>query len=355
MSIQESIQKYVNTVIDTKLREVGIDPAKPFPKPEDLVPKDIDVDQIKAEVFSELIERLAGSGLTIPAKTPVPAPVPAPVPVPGSGSVTMPIGGGRPDFSVLNAQLFRGQPTFGERILLINGGFVLGSKFLSDLQIRKVVDHLEEQRVIWGPEATKVVMDKEDDPHYPFAANISVSNASMAAHARILGQLKEAMPEYEFGNYDYLPSGGLVKTLEAKHKKQTRDEITLYNNNAKSILLPAVDFVVPQIYAYYNTPGALADWIYSAKETIKEAKRVSDGKPVYPIVWHEFHTGGNVKVPNTYVGDHYWRSILQTVLQSEADGIILWGGWRMKENRVGTFNSEDSYWKIQNEVLGSLS
>lgn len=72
-------------------------------------------------------------------------------------------------------------------------------------------------------------------------------------------------------------------------QQQANDEWQLRNTRAAEALLPVFDFVAPSIYEFYaDKPVA---WRVYAEANIREAIRIANGKPVYPVLMPSIHPG----------------------------------------------------------------
>ncbi len=88
-------------------------------------------------------------------------------------------------------------------------------------------------------------------------------------------------------------------------------------------IIDLTDFVCPSLYTYYSD---MAGWMQYALANINEAKRIANGKPVYPFIMPEYHPSAPNGLANTYVGDSYWTLQLNTI-RALADGVVIWGGF----------------------------
>lgn len=94
-----------------------------------------------------------------------------------------------------------------------------------------------------------------------------------------------------FDNYDatHLQAAiaGSDETDEAKHRSALSTWQQLYTKSMRD-LGNLVDFLVPKCYVLYNGDQTAWKWIVSFQ--VLEALRIANGKPVYPILWHDAQT-----------------------------------------------------------------
>lgn len=84
-------------------------------------------------------------------------------------------------------------------------------------------------------------------------------------------------------------------------------------------LIGAVDALTPSLYDFYegdDTEGYV-------HEMIAEARRLANGRPVYPFIWPVYHNS-NAKVGGQTIPLDEWRAHVRRVLR-QADGCVLWG------------------------------
>lgn len=63
-----------------------------------------------------------------------------------------------------------------------------------------------------------------------------------------------------------------------------------------------------------------------ARANIEEARRVGQGKPILPLLWMRYHTGGDPELASIPIPRDYWRLQLKTLVGAGVDGIVIWRG-----------------------------
>jgi hypothetical protein len=119
-------------------------------------------------------------------------------------------------------------------------------------------------------------------------------------------------------------------------------------NNQFLPLAGAVDFLVPSIYAFYTNQQ---QWAIYARENLKEARRLAGpNRPIYAALMLTYHYNGGADISPPAIPSDYWRVMLDTVYEAYeeglADGIIIWGGWDVDNNRAETWDNNAPWWQV---------
>lgn len=128
--------------------------------------------------------------------------------------------------------------------------------------------------------------------------------------------------KYQFGYYMFGPIREYWKALkgiediEYKRWMQINDRIKPMMDN--------VDALFPSLYTFYNDKNA---WTKYAKANISEARRISQGKPVYCVLWPRFH-GSNKTLGKQWIPADFWKEQIE-LTYAYCDGIVVWdyGSW----------------------------
>ena len=154
----------------------------------------------------------------------------------------------------------------------------------------------------------------------------------------------------KFGFYDVGPAGEYWITVKEKSDPKRFARWRTVNDIVAEQVNAHVDFVAPSCYTFYDAGSVDRErWVQSTIAIIKEARRVSGGKPVYPFIWPQFHDSSNKK--GQYLDREFWRLQLDTVL-AHADGAILWGGWDiLKTNRPYAWADDAAWWRETQDWL----
>lgn len=172
-----------------------------------------------------------------------------------------------------------------------------------------------------------------DIEHWPLAkVSNSVYSKSINNYLATMGELKNSLPGIPIGYYGVAPVTDFsrAKSIGSRGYRDWVNENSRMMNVAK-----LVDAFFPSLYTINSDQGS---WLARAKASIDEAYRLGGGKPVYPFIWPNFHEQGGKYPPGTEVPADYWRTQLD-FLRNNADGFVLWGGYKQK------FNSEMTWWK----------
>ncbi len=169
--------------------------------------------------------------------------------------------------------------------------------------------------------------------------NKNDAEKSVKNYTDVVKQLKKQLPELKIGYYGVVPivdfSRAKSDVVKSKYMSWVKD-----NNRVKPIA-NIVDAAFPSLYTINSNSKS---WLSRAKAHIGEARRLAKNKPVYPFVWPNYHRQGG-RYPKGYeVEKKYWRLQLE-FLRKNADGIVLWGGYKQ------TFNSRMEWWRETQEFL----
>ena len=121
------------------------------------------------------------------------------------------------------------------------------------------------------------------------------------------------------------------------HKSAPGEMIGFYGTNTLSRVPPSnlaiarelarhVDAFFPPAYTFDDNRAA---WAQRARASVAEARALGPGKPVYLLLWPQYHDG----TPKAfqYVQLAYWKFQLETA-HGCADGLVLWSPSRFEWN-----------------------
>lgn len=151
-----------------------------------------------------------------------------------------------------------------------------------------------------------------DIEHWPLTG--TDADSSIAKYLATLSAIRQAEPNLKLGLYNVLPVADYWRAVGA----QGGDALSSWksrNTEIASALIPHVDVLFPSVYTPYSDKDA---WVTYAQANIKEARRISQGKPVYCFLWPQF--------PKTlaFLPGDFWYAELATC-RKFADGIVIWG------------------------------
>ncbi len=263
------------------------------------------------------------------------------------------------NFRVFNAMLYKDMPAnLGERTAVVyeqtffTDSIARDDGTPSDEGIRKAVQNGANQA---GPPiratGSLTVMDVELWPVWPFVTG-DAHKASIKRYASTLDRFGDALGN-EVCAYAIAPQAGINHANLALKNPDIRQQWTEHSNITRDMMVPHADALCPSLYAYYaDTDGSgnqIEYWKNFAIETIKEARRIAPGKPVYPFIWPQFHQGGGMS-DYSYIPAQYWRVIVETV-RDNADGVVLWGGQDLGKGGQLKWNEEAEWVAITRDVL----
>ncbi|GAP97585.1 hypothetical protein [Leptolyngbya sp. NIES-2104] len=119
-------------------------------------------------------------------------------------------------------------------------------------------------------------------------------------------------------------------------------------NDALKPIADAIDFLCPSLYAFYDdVPG----WVKYASANIEEAQRF--GKPVYPFLWTRYHVSNRLRKLQYIEGD-YWKTQLETVRDSGAEGVVLWDWFGFDRSKPNAIDPRSDWWQATVKFKQSL-
>jgi hypothetical protein len=190
----------------------------------------------------------------------------------------------------------------------------------------------------WSPEESKDALTRSDGPERwakgPIHGDIVVLDieqwptrdpkltpaVTLPQMTELAQRLRSAKLHLPIGYYAVLPVRDYwraVKGPESKEYIEWQRENDLLKPLAKE-----VDALFPSLYTFYDEVDG---WKRYARANLSEARRLSSGKPIYALLWPEYHNS-NKKLAGQFVPGEYWAAELRTVAEM-ADGVIVWGGW----------------------------
>ncbi|WP_146172549.1 hypothetical protein [Mesorhizobium helmanticense] len=190
---------------------------------------------------------------------------------------------------------------FGLEHITIVGPHYLGSDVPNADQVEKA---LQKPRT-----GNHLVIDIESWPLEGDGQALSISK-----YQQTISALKKADPSVRVGLYSVLPVRDYWRA-NGRNGEDGFSEWQKANTRLAAGIVPYVDDLYPSLYAFYGDKDA---WIVYAEANLKEARRISAGKPVYCFLWPQFH-----KTFAFLPGD-YWYAQLDTC-RKFADGIVIWG------------------------------
>lgn len=190
------------------------------------------------------------------------------------------------------------------------------------------------------PPGTTVCFDIEHwhmDPSDPVQAQQELDQ-----FLSILRWTREENPDLKLGFYGK-PTwvDPHVAQMPPSHPRWEQTKIA---NDFRKPLAEAVDAYFPWMYTPYDVSES-GKWQTMAAAAIAETRRVGGyDKPIYPFMWFQYHQWAGSKALHNLEED-YWRLQIETVREL-ADGMIVWGGYRMR------WNDKARWWRVIQPYLG---
>ncbi len=153
-----------------------------------------------------------------------------------------------------------------------------------------------------------------DIEQWPVEGSNADTQVSLAKYQQTLKAFRRADPSVKLGLYSVLPVRDYWRAIGWRGSEEL-DAWKARNTEVAAALVPNVDELFPSLYTFYGDKDA---WIVFAKANIDEARRISQGKPVYCFLWPQFH-----KTMAFLPGD-FWYAQLDTCRRL-ADGVVIWG------------------------------
>ncbi|MER8509602.1 hypothetical protein NKH91_13145 [Mesorhizobium sp. M0894] len=210
-------------------------------------------------------------------------------------------------FRLFENLFFSGGPrefqSFGFEHLTIADPHVLGYNVPMIDQVRKALALPRENQYL--------AIDIE---HWPLTGTEADRDSSIANYQATLSAIRQADPNLKLGLYNVLPVADYWRAIGARGEDGLK-EWRSRNTEIASALIPHVDMLFPSLYTPYGDQDA---WVTYAQANIEEARRISQGRPVYCFLWPQF--------PKTlaFLPGEFWYAELDTCRRL-ADGIVIWG------------------------------
>ena len=152
--------------------------------------------------------------------------------------------------------------------------------------------------------------------------------ATASKFVTLSNELKARKPGWKLGWYDAPVKRDFWRAVGV-HGPSAYQAWKNENTDRGAIFAPFVDVHCPSLYFFYTRDTGSATCDMAAQyvvENLREVKRVRRvyGKlesPIYPYIWYRKHDDSRD------LDADVWETIVRTVLE-EADGLVLWGGFK---------------------------
>ena len=177
------------------------------------------------------------------------------------------------------------------------------------------------------------VMDIE---HWPLDGTQATIDASISKLKRTADLVHKYNPNLLIGYYRLLPKRNAnIRTIPAHVERATQWQA--HNDHLAASLEDSVDILFPSLYTVHlgEADRTTEDlWQHFANSNIREAQRLSNGKPVLPFLALFYH-GNNTRNPKAWAWVEPELLLYQmlTVHQS-ADGLVLYNTFRHSWNVI---------------------
>ena len=246
-------------------------------------------------------------------------------------AIVVPEGTAARSFSVFDGLLFREKPDLRSQgvqgISIVYAGSFWkrdesNDEAPSDEKIAKIASDLKDN-------STPIVIDIE---HWSLQGDQDLVAQNIKKYRSVANRLKAHLPDRRIGYYSLLPLRDYHRALKGSNTLPYR--AWQEENDQLVSLAKDVDILFPSLYTFYRDEDG---WERYAKEQIREARRVANGKRVIAFLWPRYHSGnspfGGGPIPATF-----WRRQLELVFKL-ADGVVLWGGWQQ------SWDENASWWQ----------
>lgn len=179
-------------------------------------------------------------------------------------------------------------------------------------------------------------------------------DANLDRYAQLIRTFRSLCPDVDIGLYSVLPK----REYWASIKAQDDSEYVAWqaHNDRVSVLVAEVDFLAPSIYTFYGPSDGLGkdqEWIAYADSNVSEAKRIGQGKPIYPFMWPQYHNS-NTYTPLGFIEPSYWYKQVEEAAKGFGNGVtkvIVWGGWDFDMPGRMTWDDDAQWWTILKSAI----
>jgi hypothetical protein len=167
-----------------------------------------------------------------------------------------------------------------------------------------------------------------DHETWPYATQAD-RQATAAKYVTLYQEIKARKPGWRIGWYGDPIRRDFWNSIKDRGTNEYKTWQGM-NTDLGAVMAPYTDVFMPSLYFFYtrDTASSTCDYVGQyIHENIREAKRIRRmyGKlesPIYPYIWYRKHDDSRD------LDADVWETIVRTVLE-EADGLVLWGGWKV--------------------------
>jgi hypothetical protein len=173
---------------------------------------------------------------------------------------------------------------------------------------------------------------------------------NLSMYRTILEWFRDGAPGLQVGYYGHIPIGDYWRAIRGPADRGYKD--WQQENDRTESLAQRVDALFPSLYtAKPDREG----WVKVAVESITEAKRIGNGKPVYVFLWPFYADNPSTprQLVHQYIGADFWTLQLETV-KAFADGVVIWGGWDFVNWRRAQWAESAPWWQDTKKFLRDI-
>lgn len=236
------------------------------------------------------------------------------------------------NFTVYDSLLYPQKPSAGLKPIIVSG-----NSFWKDKDRTVPYESACRQAAREAAEkVSKFVIDIEHWPiNYQKTSKAEVQE-TMQKVIQIIAWMKSEAPKLGIGVYAFPPIRDYWTPV-----RQLPGSMSSWREQNEFLrpVAEKADFLAPSLYTFYDDiPG----WIKYANASIVEAQRF--GKPVYPFLWTRYHVS-NKKLKFSFIPGDFWRTQLQTIRASGAQGVVLWDWYADSHPATGVLDTSQDWWK----------
>lgn len=187
--------------------------------------------------------------------------------------------------------------------------------------------------------------ERERDPDAPNdtlrkRAQRNYERAAREFLVRTLAVADSLRPRAQWGYYGYPHPGRIIREQETARVQQINDQLQwLYE--ASEVIYPSI-YILQKSTAQNPERGenTISQNCSYVRNTLAEAFRVADEKPVVPLTWHLYHNTNPVHGQTHLKGQDPELEYLYP-LSFPVSAVILWGTGSMKDSAFASFAQDD--------------
>lgn len=192
--------------------------------------------------------------------------------------------------------------------------------------IRSAIAKFEPQGIL--------VLDLE---HWPVVGSADTVAQTVEKLSRLIDWTREELPLARLGYYGIVPLRDYWRAQmgEGSHEYQAWQR----ENDRLSGVVAHSDILFPSAYTFY---ADINGWERFVRENMKEARRIGNGRAVYLFLWPEFHDSTPLR--HSFLPPEMWVRELEVACDL-ADGVVIWGGYDLKNKRRRDWDADAPWWK----------